>query len=56
MGINIGNVERLLIIRVPVWNAKDVALYPVSDDKIVVIFKLYKCTFLKNLLILNKTK
>lgn len=44
------------MIRVPVWNAKDVGLYPVSDDKVVVIFQLYKYTFFKDLLILNKTK
>lgn len=41
MGINIRKVERLLIIRVPVWNAKDSGLYPVSDDQVVVVFKLY---------------
>lgn len=47
MGAKAGKVERSLIIRVPVWNAKDVGLYSVCAEKAVVIFKLWddKCVF-----------
>ena len=47
MGAKVGKVERSLIVRVPVWNAKIVGLYLVPDEKAVVLFKLWndKCVF-----------